>query len=76
MAEPIGILSSIASIDADDRDSAEIAAALDRLPQDVRTIGAHEGRDLDAIDHGIRRSPWFRARCRPHRCRHRRRDLA
>jgi hypothetical protein len=61
-----------ASINADDRDSAEVAAALDRLPQNMWAIGAHEGRYLDRNP----RLPWSRARFRPHRCRHRRRDLA
>jgi hypothetical protein len=27
---------------------------LDRLPQNMRTIRAHEGRYLDAVNHGIR----------------------
>src|SRR4051794_24240999 len=42
-----------AAIDADDRDSSEVAAAMDSLAQDMRAVGPHEGRDLHAVDDGI-----------------------
>ena len=37
------------AIDAHDRDRAEVAAAMDRLPQDMWPVRAHEGRGLDAV---------------------------
>ena len=42
-----------AAIDADDRDDAEVAAAMDCLAQHVRPVGAHEGRDLDPVPTGV-----------------------
>src|SRR5215210_3488107 len=42
-----------AAIYADDRDGAEVAAAMNRLPQHMRPIRAHEGRHLDAINYRI-----------------------
>ncbi len=41
------------AIDADDRDRAEIARAVDCLTQDMRPVGAHEGRDLYPVDHRV-----------------------
>jgi hypothetical protein len=42
-----------AAVDADDRDGSKIAATVDCLPQDVRAVRSHEGRDLDPVDDGI-----------------------
>src|SRR5438105_3313147 len=41
------------SIDAHNRDDAKVSAAMDRLTKDMRTISAHEGRNLDAIPAGV-----------------------
>jgi hypothetical protein len=43
----------ITAIDTDDRNHAEVAAALDGLSEHMRTVGAHEGGDLDAVDHAV-----------------------
>jgi hypothetical protein len=42
-----------AAVDADDRNGAEVAAAMNRMAQHVRPVGTHEGRDLDAVEDGI-----------------------
>ena len=49
-----------AAIDADDRDGAEVAAAMDRLAQHVRPVGAHEGGDLDAVPARVETGAWLR----------------
>ena len=64
------------AVNADDRDHAEVAAAMDRLAQHVRSVRSDEGRDLHPIEHRIERSRSLRARCRPRRCRRRRRGLS
>src|SRR3954464_15324117 len=46
-----------AAVNADDRYGAEVAATVDRLPEDMRPVGAHEGRHLDAVDHGVETGP-------------------
>src|SRR5262249_41090932 len=48
-----GDLVEVTTIHADDRDRAEVAAAMNGLPDDMRPVGAHEGRDLYAVDDGI-----------------------
>ena len=41
------------AVDANDRDRAEVAAALDGLTQDMWPVGAHERRYFDTIHHRI-----------------------
>ena len=62
IAEPMGMLVEQAAIDPDDRDGAEVAAAVDRLSQDVRTVRSHERRDLDAVDDGVEAGAGVRLR--------------
>lgn len=53
-------LVQIPAIDADDRNRAEISAALDRLSKNVRPVRSHEGRDLDPVDHRANAGSGFR----------------
>src|SRR5947209_2617696 len=47
------------AIDANDRDDAEIAAAMDRLAQDMRPVGAHKGCDLGTVPDGVEACQGF-----------------
>src|SRR4051812_16908030 len=50
---PHGYLVDEPAIHPNDGNCAEVAAAVNRLPQNMRPIGAHECRNLDAVEHGI-----------------------
>jgi hypothetical protein len=54
-----------AAVDAHDRHDAEVPAAVNRLPQNVRSVGAQEGGVFHAIPHGI--EARFRLRFGAHR---------
>ena len=58
-----GNLVEQAAVNADDRHGSEVAAAVDRLPQNMRTVGSHERRDLDTVDYGVEAGAdvWLRA---------------
>src|ERR1700743_3042735 len=48
-----GDLVEQATIDSDDRNGSEIPATMNGLPQHIRAVRAHEGRNLDPVHHRI-----------------------